>query len=792
LKNPKGEPRLQLVSGVEIARLDDHTIAWTVGKKIARLDNVAADLVTRLIPHISGQHTIREIISVLGDADASGVVDVVSRLVDAGIVTSQTNLPCDLPSAHGPLIAAGATPDAISNLRNVSVAIIGASSPSVALAHELAGYQLGEMVLIDDNGWPQESMSAIAELAPRTQLRCPSAAGTQEGLAAAAKECRILAHCGSRPPTRLALNVNRVALEQRKIAAFGWTEGTSAIAGPIVHPRETACLVCWRMRELACLDDFDAAMSLEEQRSTLDSRSAAVLGLPGLISQLAGLLAIEIVKTLGVFGTPALLGRVVKLDALSCRRAEHIILARADCPACRRGSGSSRGIGSEPSHDSDELADPAALEEIVVDAETGVVRSLELVSKDPFEPERPYVLSAELANHHFRQARDELGRCSGKGMTMPDAKRSAIGEALERYSASFLPEGSVRMSARSGLETDSLDPTRLVLFAEHQYESLPYSRWDPDAVIGWTDAHELHSMQTCAVPAMAAFFGYQPSSCGERLFPLTSNGLAAGGSIEAAALAAAVEVIERDAFLIGWLANLPVARIDRSSVHDEALAGICDLYARRGVEIELYSLPTDTPVFVVAALGIAQDGHLPAAVLGLGADFEAAVACRKAALEVGQMRPSLRLRLRDPKTRARMAHLAADPSLVADLDDHCLLFADPSMLPAFESWRKSAESEWDRSGEAPPQSVRERLKALTASITAAGSQLLVVDLTPPDMAALGIFTVRVLLPDFQPIHFGASEARLGGTRLYELPHRLGLRSRPLLVDDLCLLPHPLA
>jgi ribosomal protein S12 methylthiotransferase accessory factor len=793
LQDPKGEPRLRLLSGVEVARLDDQTIAWAIGKKVARLDHIAADLVTRLIPWLSGRHDVREILNGLGDADASSVITTVSRLVDAGIVTGEFNLLGDLASAGGPLIAAGATAEGISDLRNVSVAIIGASPPSVALAHELAGYHLGEMVLIDDSGWPRSLTSAIAELAPRTQLRCPTGASTQEGLAAAAKECRVLVHCGSRAPTRLSLIVNRIALEQQKVAVFGWTEGASAIAGPIVYPGETACLVCWRMRELACLADFEAAMSLEEQRSTLDSRLAATIpSLPGVTSQLAGLLAIEIVKTLGVFGTPALLGRVVKLDSVSCRRVEHTVLARADCPACRCGGRSGRVIGSQPSRDSDGLADPAALEEIVVDAETGIVRSLELISKDPFEPERPYVLSAELANHHFRQEPDELVRCSGKGMTMRDAKRSAIGEALERYSACFLPEGSVHMSDRSGLETDSLDPTRLVLFAEHQYESLPYCRWDPNAMIGWTDATDLHSMQTCAVPAMAVYLGYQHSNSSERLFSLTSNGLAAGGSVEAATLAAAVEVIERDAFLTGWLANLPAARIDHTSVHDEALTGICALYARRGVTIELYRLPTDTPVFVIAALGVAQDGHLPAAVLGLGADFDPAVACRKAALEVGQMRPSLRLRLRDSKTRARMADLVAEPSLVADLDDHSLLFADPSMLPAFDSWRQSAESGWDCREEAPPQSVRDRLAALTAAITAAGSQLLMVDLTPADMAALGIFTVRVLLADFQPIHFGANEARLGGTRLYELPHRLGLRDHPLLVDDLCLLPHPLA
>jgi ribosomal protein S12 methylthiotransferase accessory factor len=44
----------------------------------------------------------------------------------------------------------------------------------------------------------------------------------------------------------------------------------------------------------------------------------------------------------------------------------------------------------------------------------------------------------------------------------------------------------------------------------------------------------------------------------------------------------------------------------------------------------------------------------------------------------------------------------------------------------------------------------------------------------------------------QPIHFGHSSARLGGRRLFELPVKLGLLSRPRTEDELNPCPHPLA
>jgi ribosomal protein S12 methylthiotransferase accessory factor len=56
---------------------------------------------------------------------------------------------------------------------------------------------------------------------------------------------------------------------------------------------------------------------------------------------------------------------------------------------------------------------------------------------------------------------------------------------------------------------------------------------------------------------------------------------------------------------------------------------------------------------------------------------------------------------------------------------------------------------------------------------------------------LGLRTVRVIVPGFQPLHFG-HEPRLGGRRLYELPRRLGISEVPARPELLNTDPHPLA
>jgi ribosomal protein S12 methylthiotransferase accessory factor len=84
------------------------------------------------------------------------------------------------------------------------------------------------------------------------------------------------------------------------------------------------------------------------------------------------------------------------------------------------------------------------------------------------------------------------------------------------------------------------------------------------------------------------------------------------------------------------------------------------------------------------------------------------------------------------------------------------------------------------------------LSALLDDFAAKNHDLCYVNLTPPDMAALGLHTARAIVPEFQPIDFGWKERRLGGERLYALPQQLGLAPCTLGLDMLNHAPHPLA
>ncbi len=422
----------------------------------------------------------------------------------------------------------------------------------------------------------------------------------------------------------------------------------------------------------------------------------------------------------------------------------------------------------------------------------GIVTECKRVHKDYCEPLLPYIYRAELANSQFiRKIENNTTQvASGKGFSDKAARISALGEAVERYSASCWQPSQIHYARRAELDGKSFDPRALVLYAEDQYPVLRYAPYSDDSTLGWVRGNTVGSEEPVWIPAIGVFLSYNARCHEEFLCPITSSGLASGQSLEDAVLKASYEVIERDAFMIWWMNRLPARRIDVADHPDPGTRELCSAYRRRGVDIELYLLPADHAVHVFMALAIDLGAAGPAVVVGLGAGLDAAAAARGAVIETAQVRPALRIRMRSPEARERLARLLADPQQVVELEDHDLLYASQVMLPRFDFVRRATlESfEWN----AEPVVSAHALAQMDNAMQAIGKEVCYFDVTPADMALLGLYTARAIIPDFQPIHFGAHERRLGGRRLFQLARTLGFRDDDASLSDLNPDPHPLS
>ncbi|WP_158293881.1 TOMM precursor leader peptide-binding protein [Kribbella sp. VKM Ac-2568] len=565
--------------------------------------------------------------------------------------------------------------------------------------------------------------------------------------------------------------------------------GTDATIGPLVLPADGACYLCWRMRALACADDFADAMALEEELAAKRPPVADGPVSPALVPMIAEFLVAELLALRTRSSQPRLSGAVLTVDGRTESQVLHPLLARPDCPACS-GHGR-RPLEASPERGGSGIAvtDFDGIARRTVDPVCGMIRALDLIPAHVQEPELPYVVRAQLANARFSTDEYSFAVCEGKAWTEQEARDGALGEALERYAAMTWQPRQRISSTYDGLDGPGLHPQDLVLFADWQYDTLPFHRWQPESQLEWVPAQSLVNGTKVWIPLLATHLNYHPPP-GAALFQPTSSGFAAGPDRSCATARALLEVIERDAFMIAWSHRLPGRRVAAAQVPDEQIRGLAASYADRGVELMVHLLPTDTVAAVV--LAIAWSDRLPAATIGLGAALDPLAAARSAVLEVGQARSALQTRLAYSDVRARLDELSAAPAEALSLEDHDLVYAAPAAAAARMRFLREARLEpWP---DLTPQSdaAGNELEVLTRSLAEVAPDVLAVDVTPRDVAGLGVSVVRGLVPGFVPIWFGAKGARLGGRRLLEMPSRIGLRQRPALLDELNLDPHPLA
>lgn len=588
--------------------------------------------------------------------------------------------------------------------------------------------------------------------------------------------------------------LNQVAIEKNIPAIFSEIENHIYKVGPLVLADETACFMCYRMREIACANDYTEAIGYETYLNQKKIPALHLRGfLPSSVSFIAGIISDEVIKLLLSLET-ALAGWVLELNSFNLNIQKHYINHKHDCPVCRKKKDWNRKhYSSEQLVNNNDLA--AIIHDyknILISPQMGIIKYFEAIPKDPDEPLIPYVYGVELSNHSFfSKQHGENETCSGKGLTIKNAEISALGEAVERYSGACFRKEEVYYSTYSQIEGAKFDPSKLVLFASEQYQNLPFSPFDVNHEMGWVKGYSLVHNAPIEVPAVSIFMNYTSISFTDNICPITSNGLAAGATLLNAILSASLEIIERDAFIIAWHNELACERIDPFTHPHQEIKDYCTSYERRGVELQLYHIPTDLPVHVFMGIGYQLKGDDgPCIVVGLGADFDPIVAAKSALLEIGQIRPALKQRIRTPKAQERLLQLLENPQAVNELEDHDLLYSSRKSVAAFNFLFKQPIITFD--WRHTTNSNSENLMILIDFLRNKQSDLIYYNLTPPEMEKLGLYTVRAIIPDMQPIHFGTNNIRLGGERLFNLPYQLGLKKKRILPHELNQNPHPLA
>jgi ribosomal protein S12 methylthiotransferase accessory factor len=422
----------------------------------------------------------------------------------------------------------------------------------------------------------------------------------------------------------------------------------------------------------------------------------------------------------------------------------------------------------------------------VIDDLTGITNGVRSIPVDPGGPS-VFAVTARMSDTTGYLGLRGDPYNSWAGLTEEEAWESAIGETIERYCLAVVRPERMTVGAWSSHpeSTGAVHPCEVALFDEHTQARSPRAPFTEETVVGWLPGRSLVSGRVRLVPACLVHIPYARVHEREELIaPAISTGSAAGRSVESAVLGGLYECVERDAVSITWLNRLPVPRLVLDE--EESARLFAERFERPNLEYRLFVIELDLGTPTVISVIRDTNFDPPLHCIGGAARADVRDAARKALVESVQgwhWARHQRIRSGPMTTPSDFSELDSFPSRVQ-------LYAAADMRPAlaflFDSPATVRLSEFRRDRRTAPEIAGQ----LVARIHRAGSDVIVVHTTTPEIAELGWCTLKVFCPGLQQLEGDHNFRLLGGPRWRDVPVTCGLRSAPLSIDDVNPYPHP--
>ncbi|MFI6268545.1 TOMM precursor leader peptide-binding protein [Micromonospora zamorensis] len=486
-------------------------------------------------------------------------------------------------------------------------------------------------------------------------------------------------------------------------------------------------------------------------------------------------------------------GAVLEISTATLAITRHPFIAEPGCTLCATLTDDSPAAGeftltSRPKRAPDDYrarsisGEHERLVAATVDAETGLLASINL------HHNHPMIMVGALGGEVC------CGELAGYGRTFsyPASVSVAIAEALERLGGSHprARRTSVRATFAELGPQRAVEPTELGLppVTSHRHAAA----YHPNLPVEWVYAYSFRRGGPVLVPETFAYYGSHGTVFGSE----SSNGCALGGNLEEAILHGIFEVAERDAFLSTWYARLPVPRIDPTTSTDPMTRMLVHWLERTtGSRLHVFdtTMPEGIPSLWLMLVDEQNRPRHPRAFCGAGAHLDPERALWSGLVELASVAKA-NVEMVAADTTA--PDLVADPDLVRTMDDHMLAAASPDGWERFAFLYQHPDVVSMETAFPPPARYQpaadllQDLRQVVSRYLAGGLDVVVIDQTANEQAAVDLTSVKVLIPGLLPMVFGHRNRRVDFPRLRDLPVRLGYRSTPLTSDEINPHPHP--
>ena len=586
-------------------------------------------------------------------------------------------------------------------------------------------------------------------------------------------------------------DLNRAALQSGQPWMLVKPVGNEFFVGPLFIPGQTACWQCLAHRLRM---NRRAEVFLEHYKGR-PLPSGTPGGLPSLQAVALQRAASELARWIVQGRHERLEGHMLSFDARTWEQEWHPVARLPQCLACGQVHDASREkpdplilrprkktITVDGGHRT--LAPDAALERFkhLIDPYTGVLRHLRRLPTPPGGLLHTYQVQHSLVSTFDTldklRANEQVGS-AGKGITDAQARMSAVGEGLERYSAVWQGCEYVTQASYNELKREAIHPHRLLGFSARQYQKraawnagcpsptlhIP-EPFDEDEPVSWVPVWSLSSGHYRYVPARYGFFDYPDE--GTPFCRADSNGNAAGATLEEAILQGLYELVERDAVSIWFYNRLRRPGVNLASFGEPYFTELGHYYAEvLHRDLHVLDVTSDFGIPCFVAVSRRTDRKPGDIIKGYGCHHDPALAISKALTELNQVLHNVLEDTPDGATRYRHRDpLSLGWLQTVTMAEHPYLASDP-------------EQPLKTAADYPGQATDDVLDDLLTGVQQAQAQNIEVYVLNLTREEIGMAVVKVIAPGLG--HFWR---RLGFRRLYETPVKMKWREAPCREEDL--------
>ena len=252
----------------------------------------------------------------------------------------------------------------------------------------------------------------------------------------------------------------------------------------------------------------------------------------------------------------------------------------------------------------------------------------------------------------------------GKGINREQAYFSAGFEIFERISSRYFGEKEIISAKPKDVEKIAIDLKTLTKNIHNT--NTPLDVFDKEKYVDWVWGESIITGEKRLVPASMVFFSNVVFE--GNFFPLSSSGLAAGGTLDDAILQGLFELIEHDAWIMGQSIPRKLPLLDFSSSANTKLLDKISLINEAGYEIVTRDYTNDIGIPVFRTWIVNSKNYNKYATNGFGASLDPEIALERSVTEAVQSANDEDLVDIEIYGKSNANYLSSDPSSVYNLN----------------------------------------------------------------------------------------------------------------------------